>query len=532
MITVRQAAAMNRQQRGLYLERVEGLLAKNRRNFDALLSGAALHYTNQNLPACADMLSRAHAVKKNDGMVLAWLSIVLADSQQIKQALKTSEKLVRLSPNAPNSWDVRGKVLDQAGKPAEALAAFDKVRKLAGPNPELEMQIANSHFYMGELEAAAEAYLRVQEMEPTHAMALYGYSTVHKFAPEESEKYIEKVDAALPANSAKPDYYTSALHYTAAKVHMDNERFDDAFAAYQKANDMRRPENTDALSRPFDAARQAFPAGFFSDKTEWGDRFASPVFILGMPRSGTTLVESIAAAHKSVTAGGEMPFMDAIAMGLGSNEEPATYSNSISGLSRRDVANLAGQYLSEARSMAGTSGRFTDKMPHNFLNIGLIFYLFPKAKIIHCLRHPLDNCVSIYTNAMTPVHNYYKSDLSTLGEYYKMYEDIMRYWHDVFPGRILDVYYEDVISNTELNSKRIMEYLNLSFDDNIMKRETAQQAVRTLSAWQVRQPIYQTAYGRWRKFESHIGPLREQLEERVRSYEEQLQSLAKTGTEA
>lgn len=522
MITVQQAAGMNRDQRANYLGRVEQLLAKDKKNFDALMSGAALHYVNQDLETCCELLTRAHKVQKKDKMVLAWLSVALIDSHQVQKALAISQKLVSIAPGEANSWDCRGRVLDQAGRPAEALAAFEKVRKLAGSNPELEMQIANSYFYMGDHDMAEKGYLKVISMQPNHAMGLYGYSTVHKFLESEVDEYITKVEAALPSNREMPEYYTSALYYTAAKIYSDAKQHKKAFEQYKKANDVRRPQNTDMLSHPFEASRMAFPKSFFEDKNEWGDRFASPVFIVGMPRSGTTLVESLVGAHKSITSGGEMPFMDSIAMELGSMAAPDKFAQKVAGLSRKDVADLARKYLSEARAMAGTTGGFTDKMPHNFMNIGLIFLLFPKARVINCLRHPLDNCVSIYTNAMTPVHNYYKSDLTSLGRYYAMYEDIMAYWHDLFPGRILDVHYEDVISNTELNARKIIDFLGMSWQEDVMNRQQSQKAVRTLSAWQVRQPIYQSSSGRWRIYEKHLGPLVDELAERVDRYENAL----------
>ena len=504
---------------------------RTKKNFDALLSGAALHFVNHDLQTCGELLKRAHQIRKTDKMLLSWMSVVLMDSHQVQQALASSQKLIRMAPNEANSWDVRGRVLDQAGRPAEALAAFEKVRKLAGSNPELEMQIANSRFYMGDHDEAAEGYLRVIKMQPQHAMGLYGYSTVHKFDASEVEDHVAKVEAAIPLNRDMPDYYMSALHYTSAKAYADAGRHDEAFAQYAKANDVRRPQSTDLLEQPFDASRQAFQPSFFESKEEWGDRFASPIFIVGMPRSGTTLVESIVGAHKSITAGGEMPFLDSIAMKLGGMGAPETYARNIAGLSRKDVAGFARKYLSEARAMTGTTGAFTDKMPHNFMNVGLIFLLFPKARVINCLRHPLDNCVSIYTNAMTPVHNYYKSDLSTLGRYYTLYEDIMAHWREVFPGRILDVYYEDMIANTELNARSIIEYLGLSWQDDVINRQQSQKAVRTLSGWQVRQPIYQTSHGRWRTYEKHLGPLIEQLRDSVERHENALAALQEQETQ-
>jgi hypothetical protein len=179
-------------------------------------------------------------------------------------------------------------------------------------------------------------------------------------------------------------------------------------------------------------------------------------------------------------------------------------------------------YLEGARSMSGADNWFTDKMPHNFMNIGLILLLFPNAKILHCRRDPIDTCVSIYTNGMTPAHTYYKSDLATLGTYYNHYLTLMDHWHSVFPGRILDVYYEDVIANGEHASRAIIKHLDLDWEDQVLNREGSQSAVRTLSAWQVRQPIYASAKGKWRRFEKHLGPLIDALGDSVATYQSDL----------
>lgn len=530
MITVRQAAAMAPEQRAMYQQQIDGLLQKNRRNMDALLSAAALHYVGGNKRACADALLKAHEVNKRDKMVLSWASIVLSDLRDHKQALALSQKLLALGPGEAQALDVRARVLEQAGRPREALEAFEKVREIAGENPELALQIANCHFYLGELDKAEKAYERLMELDPDHAMGLYGYSTVHKFTAEEADAFIGKVDAAIPANRKLPEYNVSALHYTAAKIHDDTGQLDEAFERYRKANDVRRPSDTEKLSAQFDCNKRAFHKLFFEDKAEWGDRSATPIFIVGMPRSGTTLVESIAASHPAVTAGGEMPFMDLLTLDLGiASADPVKYNAMISALTRPQVSAMARKYLQDGRVLAGTTALFTDKMPHNFMNIGLIRLMFPKARIIHCLRDPIDTCLSIYTNAMTPAHNYYKSDLATLGTYYRHYQNLMAYWHEMFPGKILDIHYEDVVANTELNSRRIIEYLGLPWRDEVLKREGSQGAVKTLSAWQVRQPIYSSAKGKWRRFEKHLGPLIEALGDAPAAYRAQLEMLEKEG---
>lgn len=191
-----------------------------------------------------------------------------------------------------------------------------------------------------------------------------------------------------------------------------------------------------------------------------------------------------------------------------------------------NVKELADEYLDATRSIHPGTPYFTDKLPHNFQHIGLIRMLFPNAHIIHCRRHPLDNCLSLYTNSMTEFHNAYKHDLRKLGLYYRQYLRLMEHWRQAVPGGFHEVYYEDVVANTELNARSMIEYLGLEWEDGVMAREGSQTSVKTLSVWQVRQPIYTSSAGRWKKFEAHLGPLIEALGSEVGRYEDELAALA------
>ena len=183
-------------------------------------------------------------------------------------------------------------------------------------------------------------------------------------------------------------------------------------------------------------------------------------------------------------------------------------------------------YMDNMSSVVGITKHFTDKLPHNFLRIGMIKLLFPKAKIIHCRRRPLDNCVSLFTNSMRSFHNSYKTDLVKLGLYYRKYVSLMTYWREIFPGEIYDVYYEDLVANTELNARQMIKYIGLEWEDSVMDRQSSQKSVKTLSAWQVRQPVYTTSAGRWRNYEKHLVPLIDTLGPIVQKYEDELAMIA------
>ncbi len=527
MITVDQARGLNPEQRKKLLGQVEAVLKRDKRNIDALLSGAALLYTANATVEAIGLLKRAHKVQPKNPMIIQWLSVATAEVHEFADAKLYSKKLVEIDPANPENWQVRGRILDSSGDPVNALAAFKKQLSMTGETAELVFQMANCRFYIGELEEAEKGYRRAIELDPLHSTAIYGLSTIRRFSKDEVPVYLEQVNKAAKANKSGQAIDTASLYYGAGKALDDIKDFDAAFSYYKKANEAMNPNGQYDYLRPYENYKAAFNPELVEARTEWGDRSRRPIFVLGMPRSGTTLVESILGAHPRITAGGEMGMLEDLAFGIGAfKATPEEFAANVRGLSRKDASEMAQFYLRGVRAACGKDNLFTDKMPHNFTHIGLIFLLFPNAKIFHCRRDPVDTCVSIYTNGMSPAHNYYKTDLAVLGDYYRHYDDLMQFWHDLFPGRIHDIYYEDVVANTELNSRAMIEHVGLNWDDRVLLRNSENSAVKTLSAWQVRQPVYATAMGKWRRYESHLGPLLEALGDVPQRYAETLEGLS------
>lgn len=526
MISPPQAASMNPMQRMSAMGQIQAALKRDRKNLDALLSAASIHQANREWPQAIGYLQKVLPHRKGDANLLIWLAKLNAEMRDFKQAKLYSGKAVELQPaNAPG-WQLRGQILENSGDAEGAIKAFERALEITPNDAELVFQIGNCHTYMGNHDTALACYRKTLEMRPTHPLAIYGISNIHRFEPEEVPAYLAQVDAAIAAETKAPPYQIAALYFGAAKALEDAGEHDRAFERYLAANEIGKPANPIPIERNFENNRRTFTRAFLEPRAKWGDSQARPIFIVGMPRSGTTLVESLVAAHSSVAPGGEMPMMDDISGRLGALHLPATeYMNKVMALTRADVTKMAIGYLSGARQIAGAARRFTDKLPHNFMNIGLILLLFPNAKIIHCRRHPADTCMSIFTNGMTPAHNHYKTDLEVLGRYYRHYLELMAYWDGLFADKIHHVYYEDVVSNTELCARGMIEYAGLDWEDGVLAREESQKSVKTLSAWQVRQPVYSSAMGKWRRFERQAGPLLQALGDSIPRYEEALKGL-------
>jgi len=231
------------------------------------------------------------------------------------------------------------------------------------------------------------------------------------------------------------------------------------------------------------------------------------VFVVGMPRSGTTLTEQICSSHPDVHGAGELTKLGRIAAANGLKLGSAdAFGQPIRSLTMQQSHALAKDYLANLALYTSTAPRIVDKMPHNFELIGLIAILFPNARIIHCRRDATDNCVSCFISSLQQGHSY-SYDLKSLGLYYREYDRLMRHWQAVLPGRIFENRYEDLISDQEGQSRRLIGHLGLTWDDACLRFFEKEGSVRTLSRWQVRQPIYTSSVQRWKNYGDKIQPL-------------------------
>jgi hypothetical protein len=235
-----------------------------------------------------------------------------------------------------------------------------------------------------------------------------------------------------------------------------------------------------------------------------GDPSAMPIFVIGMPRSGTTLVEQILASHPLVQGAGELPAMRLIVDSVGA------YPDAIALLARDQLASLGRQYVERTAALA-TRRHLVDKMPANFLYAGLIHLMLPNARIIHCRRDPADTCLSCYTKLFS-AEQLFSYDLAELGQFHRAYEALMTHWRAMLPpDRLIDVHYEAVVDDLPRQARRLTDWLALPWDENCLRFHETKRMIRTASLSQVRQPIYRSSKGRWRRYVSQLAPLLEAL---------------------
>jgi hypothetical protein len=305
----------------------------------------------------------------------------------------------------------------------------------------------------------------------------------------------------------------------------DCKQWDKAFEHYRQGNLLKkRAFDPELPSKLFKQVKKVFTRERLQEAEKLGSESEVPVFIVGMPRSGTTLIEQIIASHPEASGAGELQEIDRIAKRICPASDLTQYQGICgANLTRSMLNEQADSYLKVLRKTRESASRITDKMPDNYFYLGLITMLFPRARIIHMIRNPLDSCLSCYFQCFNELA--WSFDLEWLGKRYRFYREVMAYWRRVLPaGRILDVYYEQLIEDPETQSRRIVEHCGLAWDPGCLEFNKAQRAVNTASMWQVRQPIYRSSTRRWENYAPHLGELAKALGEYLEEDQETLEA--------
>lgn len=365
----------------------------------------------------------------------------------------------------------------------------------------------------GEFDRAAALLRRALALQPalTEAAYLLAADGSAEVSSGELERWLALVDD--PGLSSDKQAH---LHFAIAKVRERRRSYDDAFRHYERANRIKAglyvfdgPRHTEYIER----IKDVFTRDFFEQRADHGVPDDRPVFIVGMPRSGSTLVEQILSRHPDLAAAGEHPEMREIVRDLPPIIEAGCAApECCRALSEDTSVDLARRYLASMPANALDAVRISDKMLGNFLRLGVIALLFPRARIVHCVRNPLDTCVSCFTQDFAQGLRF-TTDLSHLASFYRDYRNLMAHWRKVLPLPIMDVQYEALVSDPEGNSRALIEFCGLPWDEQCASPHLAQRQVATASVWQARQPVHTRSIERWRDYEKFLGPLIDGLRE-------------------
>ncbi|NQU59410.1 MAG: tetratricopeptide repeat protein [Rhodospirillales bacterium] len=467
------------------------------------------------------------------------LGVALGRLGRHDEALESYRQAVALRPDYVKAFNNMGLALREQGLPEDALAAFDKALAIDPAYGEAHCNKGAALDDLGRLDEALEAFNKAIELDPDFAESHHNLgNTFQKMRRMEEARtaYREaiRIDSAYGEAHRRlaqswthtghddeirametlfdspdcPDEQKMHLGFGLGKAFEDLGQYQKAFAILHQANSLiRKTYRYDIADEGAFLERicSVFSAPFLEDISDTGLADETPIFILGMPRSGTTLVEQILASHPQVHGAGELNYMAEIRNKM-TAERNKPFPEGILEFQADDFRTVGLKYMERLRKHSQKTKHITDKMPHNFLNIGLIRAALPQATIIHCKRNPMDTCLSIYKNYFSGVQPY-AYDLEELGQHYRQYLKIMDHWRGVFPNSIVEVQYEDLVAHAEDGIRSLLKACGLSFEPACLQFYKSDRIVETVSVNQVRRPMYKSSIDSWKRYESDLEPL-------------------------
>lgn len=447
--------------------------------------------------------------------MLAWhdLSTALKEQDKEEEAQEVLQKAISIDSGNAISHYYLAAVFAKLGKTEESATSY----KIA---TELDPKLAGAHLglghvlkTLGDVDAGIAAYRQAINLRPNFGEIYFSLSNLKTFRFTDDE--IE--DMAIRIDQEKLDT-DSVVHFafSLGKAYEDNKDYDKAFEYYSRGNEEHRnlisydPVQTELAHEKL---KETFTQEFFENikTSDVGNPDKSPIFIVGLPRSGSTLLEQILASHSQVQGTSELPDLGIVSQMISNKAKGRAFPGGILQMSNKEITHLGDEYIKRTKRYRGDTPFFTDKMPNNFAHVGLLSAILPNAKIIDARRHPLDSCLGSFKQHFAKGQTF-TYDMFELGEFYLHYDNLMHHWNDVLPGKVLRVQYEDVVQNLDTQVRRILDYCGLPFEEGCVNFHETKRSVRTASSEQVRQPIYSGSVNTWQRFDSHLEPLKDILE--------------------
>ena len=451
------------------------------------------------------VLDRAAAAAPNEAQSHYNRGWVLHALKRPLEAAAALRRAIEIAPDLAEAHNSLGVLAMEAGAFDQADAAYRRAIALDPASADAHNNLGNLMKAWGKLTDASVAYRRAIEARPGYARAYYHLVDLDPDSFDEDD--ISRMKSAF-ADKLPNSRERAELGFALSRIHEKREEYDRAFEYLETANRIRRAgfdyRATDTKGI-VDRMIAAFGRDVCGAADGVGFRSDVPIFVLGMPRSGTTLIEQILASHSAVFGAGEREdFKRCLHAVRAESGREADFLDAIGELDPETWRRLGEAYVGGLHALAARSPRITDKMPENFLYVGFIHLALPGAKIVHCVRNPVDTCLSCFkADFVAPQQFAY--DLAELGHYFRDYRRLMDHWHAVLPGRMLDVGYEALIANQEGETRKLLDYCGLAWEDACLSFHATERPVLTASNAQVRKPIYRDSIDRWRRYERHLG---------------------------
>lgn len=470
----------------------------------------------------AELLLR-HAIKLAPDFTLAHMDLgsLLSEAHRHAEAVSCFERACDLEPSKPRPQFMLASSLAQSGKTFEATDAYRRVIELRRDHAGAWLGLGHNLKTIGHQREAIEAYRQCIEVRPDNGEVYWSLANLktYKLTPKD----IREMRESLKKDTLSEQSAVNFL-FALAKAHEDQGDFDTAWDYYRQGNARQRasehydPVETEVTN---DELIEVFDEAFLKNRSGIGHPDAAPIFILGLPRSGSTLIEQILASHSMVEGTSELPYIGRVATSLNRNRaDGINYPFSVRELKAANFDALGREYMERASVHRHSKRpRFIDKMPNNFPSIGFIHLTLPNAKIIDARRYPLDATLSCYRQLFAKGQSFVY-DLNDIGEYFLQYQRMMDHWQQVLPGKVLTLQYEDLVMELETHVRQLLDHCELPFEESCLKFWETERPVRTASSEQVRQPIFTSSIHHWRNYERHLRELIEILEPVLPRYAE------------
>lgn len=466
----------------------------------------------ENFPKAELAFSNVIRIKPDYAEAYEGLARCAQEQHNLARAEQCARKAVTLKPARAAAHALLGQIFSELSFPKLAAAAFEKALVLDPALLSAHLGRGRLLMEQGQMDEAEQSFKQALALDPENIAPRLSLTQVQK-TKEDDENFMALL-ALEKTIDEMPETKAMSLHFALGKALEDVKRYDEAFPHYLAGGKLKRKRvqySADNNTLVAENIRKVFSKDMIDGLRGAGSASDTPIFVLGMPRSGTTLTETIIASHPDVYGAGELPDLLQIA-GQPIGTPPEGYPLNMQRVTAADLTRMGEQYVAQLKKRAPKAKHITDKMPANFLALGLIHLMLPNAKIVHVQRNPIDTCVSAFTK-MFHKSQHQSYDLVELGRYYRDYLSVMAHWREVLPaGSFYELSYEKLVTDQEVESRKLIDYCGLSWNDACLSPDKTERNVKTASVTQVRQPVYTSSVERWRVYEKFLGPLLETLD--------------------
>ncbi len=439
---------------------------------------------------------------------------VLSKREKLEQALAQVDHMLEVEPRKKFTLLItRASIFVKMGDFERALGCYEYLLSHYPPRAKITLSYAHALKTVGQQQKAIAAYRQTIELKPSFGDAYWSLANLKTFRFEDADIEAMRAEIAKSTCTLEDHFH---LCFALGKALEDRRQFEESFLYYQRGNDIKKKHEKFDAELNESATRRVkivCTSDLFSAAKGQGCQAPDPIFIVGLPRAGSTLLEQILASHSQVDGTKELVEILSIVRRLGGKKKKtdvSRYPELLADLSASQLNELGQEYIDRTRIQRGDAPFFIDKMPNNFLHVGFINLVLPNAKIIDARRHPMATCFSGFTQLFASGQRF-TYGLSNIGRYYRDYVDVMDHWDQVLPGKVLRIQYEEVVADTETQVRRMLDHCELPFEESCLQYYETERAVRTASSEQVRQPIYSGALEHWRHYDQHLDELKNVL---------------------